>query len=227
MRVDRERFLFLVAAIAASCSPSTPPVADPFVTIPAASTATPVAAPVPTEPPSMPIASAAPTSESRTGPTEEEDRGASDDGACRAKKSVSRPSDAACNDDRGTPGDCKAVKLAGGCRSFQFICDQCEAYKRYFKPKVAERAVACVVAQSRTQLRDGCRTYECGDEALKSACIDSSVDATCASIASKCNVRVDECRELLSGMNAAGRAKIAKCAAAGCQFGLWSCVEGL
>jgi hypothetical protein len=159
----------------------------------------------------------APSAEGYVPPTTE--GGASSDGAmCRAK-AIARPT--TCDDARGSPGDCRKAMCSMG-----FICDQCEAYKRYFKPKIAERAVACVVRQSAAQSRDGCRTYQCGDEALKSACIDSTADAECKSIAKTCKVSLDECRGMLSGMNAAGRAKVATCAAK-CPYGLWSCVEGI
>jgi hypothetical protein len=33
--------------------------------------------------------------------------------------------------------------------------------------------------------------------------------------------------QMLSGMNAAGRAAALACAAQGCPYGLWSCIEGL
>jgi hypothetical protein len=138
---------------------------------------------------------------------------------CRGGRVV-RPQ--VCADDQGSPGDCNKAHCALG-----FVCQQCEAYKRYFKPKIAERAVACVVAQTRKQAADGCRTYQCGDEALKSACLDPSVDNACLTIARRCNTSLDECRGLLSGMNDAGRRKIAACAARGCPYGLWSCVEGI
>ena len=141
-------------------------------------------------------------------------------GSCRAKP-VSRPS--TCDDAHGAPGDCRKVD----CRRLPFICEHCEDYKKVFKPKIAERAVACVVAQSGGQLGDGCRTYQCGDEALQGACLDLAADPACWVVSKACNASMDECRGLLSGMNDAGRQKMLACAAGGCRFGLWSCVEGL
>jgi hypothetical protein len=128
-----------------------------------------------------------------------------------------------CDDSHGAPGDCRKAD----CRRLPFICQHCEAYKAYFKPKIAERAVACVVGQSGAQLGDGCRTYQCGDEALKGACLDPTADPACWAVAKSCNTSLDECRGLLSGMNDAGRQKILACALSGCRFGLWSCVEGI
>ena len=88
-------------------------------------------------------------------------------------------------------------------------------------------AVACIVGQTRNQARDGCRNYQGGDEALGGACLDAAADVPCRAIAKSCKTSLDECRGLLSGMNAAGRAKMSACAAQGCSYGLWSCVESL
>jgi hypothetical protein len=144
----------------------------------------------------------------------------STDGACRAG-AVSRP--LVCDDAHGSPGDCRKAD----CRRLPFICQHCEDYKAAFKPKIAERAVACVVGQTGSQLGDGCRTYQCGDEALGGACLDPTAALPCLAISRSCNTTIDECTGLLSGMNETGRQKIVACAAAGCRFGLWSCVEGL
>ncbi len=149
-----------------------------------------------------------------------EPSGGDANGVCRAGP-VTRPN--VCDDAHGSPGDCRRAD----CRRLPFICQHCEDYKQFFKPKVAERAVACIVAQTGPQLTDGCRTYQCGDEALKGACIDPSADLASMAVARSCNTSIDECRGLLSGMNDAGRQKVLACAMSGCRFGLWSCVEGI
>ena len=147
-------------------------------------------------------------------------------GTCRAAPVAPR-SAAGCSDAVGQPNDCSRVNLSGGCSSFSFICDKCESYKKHFKPKVAERAVNCVISQTKEELRDGCGTYACGDLALKSACPDAAAQSLCQTVAQQCGGPLHECTSLLSGMNAAGRAKVSACAARGCQFGLWSCIEGM
>jgi hypothetical protein len=199
VRVDREKFLLAATATAAMCC------------IPSNSrtSAGPTEGRVRTQTPTLaPSDNDSPLS------------GGDGSGACRAK-SVARPS--VCDDGDGKPVDCGKAD----CRELYFICEHCEAYKRYFKPRIAERAVACVVAQSGPQLSDGCRTYQCGDEALKGACLDPGAAASCWPIAKSCNTSVDECTGLLSGMNDDGRRKVLACAQSGCPFGLWSCVEGI
>lgn len=240
MKVDRQSFLLAAAAIAAACGPTSPQGSSgaTAVTIPPQ--------PPPPEPsewnqpppakPPAPVAEAEPRppARPRVAPTEEGwltspmDEGLSTGpknvGAmCRSKAPPPGPSAAACADDQGAPGDCKKAN----CKSLPFICDQCEAYKKYFKARIAQRAVACVVGQTKAESRDGCKTYECGDAALKTACPDAAADAACRTIAPRCRATIDECRSLLAGMNAQGRAKIQTCAQSGCSYGLWSCVEGL
>jgi hypothetical protein len=234
MRIDREAFLVAVASIAAACGAQPPP-ATQTITLPATSASSAASDPPKPIAAAQPIASAAarpaPATEGYVAPVGEGLAPASEgvpsqtsdidaDGVCRAKQSK-RP--ASCDDDHGAPGDCKKAL----CRSTPFICEHCEDYKRYFKPRIAERAVACIVAQTRRQADDGCRTYQCGDEALKGACMDASADQACVAIARSCKTSLDECRGMLSGMNGAGRAKVGACAAKGCPYGLWSCIEGI
>lgn len=230
VKVDRQSFLLAAAAIAAACGPS-PSAQTTTVAIPPQPSAAPAETSEWSPPPKPPAPVAedsrrplgglrAPVDEGLASPVDE-GLGADAGGMCRAKN-VKRPVAAACSDDVGKPGDCRKASC-----SLQFVCTQCEAYKKYFKPRVAERAVACVVGQSKNQARDGCRTYQCGDEALSGACLDAAADVPCRAIAKSCKTTLDECRGLLSGMNAAGRAKMSACAAQGCAYGLWSCVESL
>jgi hypothetical protein len=217
VHVDRQRFLLLATALA-GCGGSEGPAPEP-----------------------IPIATAEPLSDDpqlvEPGGTEGEDPGPADEGLppeplsmasgmCRATNVV-RQAGARCDDSKGHPAACSGVNITGGCASFPFICDQCESYRQNFKPRVAERAVACVIAQNKGTSGEPCATYACGDAALSAACIDPSADAECRAIASACHTSLDECRGLLSGMNATGRAKVATCAAQGCSYGIWSCIESM
>jgi hypothetical protein len=142
-------------------------------------------------------------------------------------KSVTRPT-AACKDDEGTAGSCNAMKA---CSGFAFPKQQCESYRKALKPKVAQRAIDCLAKLTTKQVcDDACNTYRCGDRALKTACPDPSADAPCNQIVAKCrSVSMNDCRTYLSGLNAAGRAKMVGCltSKSGCGFGLFSCSESL
>jgi hypothetical protein len=221
MRVDRAAFLALVA-----CNGGGAVVAGSMVEIP----------PQPPEPPSPPPAprvvdagiDAAVAIAKPQGEEEEEEEDAGSTGVCGwvDPASVTRPA-AACADDKGAAPACPALKA---CSGVVFPRAKCEAFRKYFKPRVAARAVDCLAHLSDKAACDACNAYRCGEVALKTACPDPSADAICMQIASTCRaISVAECRIYLSGMNAAGRAKIAGClsGAVGCGFGIFSCAEGL
>lgn len=133
-------------------------------------------------------------------------------------------------DDVGTPGSCGGLKFDKSCAPFPFVTEACDDAIKYYKPKIAERAVACIQKQSPKKLCDAMSTYHCKDVALRSACIDPSADASCNAIIAKCpSTSMSECRGYLSGMNDSGRAEMIKCMTgpSGCSWGLYSCTEGL
>lgn len=142
-------------------------------------------------------------------------------------KKLARPS-APCGDDLGPTPSCSATRA---CSGFPFPKQQCESYLKYFKPKVAERAVTCLAKlTSKQTCNDACTTYRCGDVALKMACPDPAADASCQQITAKCrSVSMTDCRTYLSGLNPTGRAKMVTCltSKAGCGFGIFSCSESL
>ncbi len=142
-------------------------------------------------------------------------------------KTVTRPT-AACKDEEGTSGACSVMK---GCSGFGFPKQQCESYRKAFKPKVAQRALDCLAKLTKKQVcDDACNTYRCGDRALKMACPDPSADASCTQIVAKCHsVSMNDCRTYLSGLSQTGRAQMVSCltSKSGCGFGLFSCSESL
>ncbi|MBX3190398.1 MAG: hypothetical protein KF819_25585 [Labilithrix sp.] len=140
---------------------------------------------------------------------------------------VTRPT-STCNDDQGTARAC-AMKSCSSSR-FPFPMQKCEAYRRFLKPKVADKAIDCLAKLTSQQVCDACNTYRCGDLAMKTACPDPSADATCARITAACrSVSMTDCKTYLAGLNAAGRAKMQSClsATSGCGFGIYSCAESL
>jgi hypothetical protein len=137
---------------------------------------------------------------------------------------------ARCNDDTGSPGGCSGVKRNGSCGEFPFVRDQCNDYIAALKPRVAERAVSCILALSGERVCDACNTYRCGYEAVMGACPDPSAATECASIQRACpNVSAAECTSYLSGLSSGGRRKMVQCMSnkSACGWGLYSCLESL
>jgi hypothetical protein len=221
MQIDRATFLALASAIA-SCTP----------------------APSPANPPPAPVASADPPpvigdpQHTQTNPPAVEVEAppppTSEGGGYYPPppKPPTPPFNASvCSgDDMGSPGSCAGLKFDKSCAPFPFVTEACNDAIKYYKPKIAERAVACIQKQSPKKLCDALSTYHCKDVALRSACIDPSADSSCNAIVAKCpQTSMSECRGYLSGMNDIGRGEMIKCMTGpnGCSWGLYSCTEGL
>jgi hypothetical protein len=249
MRIDRTRFLLLASTIAAGCGPrrgtETPvqAVADPDAGAPATpppvATATPEAVGTPwvaakpapamegggwTPPPSGegyypgPSAEGYPSSEGSGGPSP-------------TLKGMGVPvSSWTCSgsDDVGKPAYC-AIKVPKSCAPFPFVHSSCNGARKYFKPKIAERAVSCMHKLTPNAVCSA-MTYDCRDAAMRSACPDTQADLECQAIAKKCpKMSLTECRMYMNGLNNAGRAEVIKCmtSSTGCGYGIYSCTEGL
>ena len=245
MQIDRTSFLLLATAIAASCAPA----AGPAPTTAAAGTTTAPSTSA-TAPPAATTAGSAdkgywpthPVSEGGMGPGPVNEGGywpgpsggPTSEGGYTPPTTTKPPppfNSAACSGDAsGTPGSCSALKFDKSCAPFPFVNDACNDAIKYYKPKIAERAVACIGKQSPKKLCDAMNTYNCKDSALRSACADSGADAQCLQILGACKgTSMSECRGYLSGMNDVGRAAMVKCmtAKSGCSYGLYSCTESL
>ena len=262
MKIDRAAFLLLTGSIAASACVEQPPNAPTVdIALPFASAAPP---PEPAAPAVTAVgASSAPSS--RPAPSREgysadegdypadEAGGAPNPGFCGHSRAQFDPRRTGCGDATGSPASCKAMAAPRGCGSFPFPRSKCDGFTASMKPKIAERAVACVVALSGKDVCDACLTYRCGYEALMSACVDASADVDCAAIVKSCagpnpsgpsrraparaptaptttpTVTLTECRAYLSGLAPTGRHKMVQCMVPGqgCDWGLYSCAEGL
>jgi len=156
----------------------------------------------------------------------------------------------ACDDMIGSPASCPAPGYPaeeGGCGALP--TKRCESFKQTMKPRVAERAVACLNALSSAERCDPNRLTLCGHLALMSAC--PSPDATaapsgtgagaaggaavddaaayCDTIQTECTgvamgPSSRDCRATLSGMNIVGRDRMVQCLRTHCaDRGLLGC----
>lgn len=252
MRIDRSRFLLLASAIAAGCGPrrgaELPPQPDPDAGAPVA-TAAPTATAPHTEGPVVGAPWVAgegtpsvegggwtpppsgeggyyppPSGEGYPGPSAE-------GGPGPTLKGMGVPvSSWTCNgsDDVGKPPYC-AIKVPKSCAPFPFVHSSCNGARKYFKPKIAERAVTCMHKLTPNAVCSA-MTYDCRDAAMRSACPDSQADLECQAIAKKCpKTSLTECRMYMNGLNTAGRIEVTKCmmTGSGCGYGIYSCTEGL
>jgi len=255
MVIDRSRFLLLASAIAAGCGPrreATPPTpvadADAGVPPPAAASVPPPKA-AHHAPHEGVVGDAWATAEGYPAPNEGTGYwpagegypapaeggwtppATAEGGPSPTLKAMGIPVQSwTCSgsDDVGKPAYC-SVQVPKKCAPFPFVNQNCRGARKYFKAKIAERAVMCMHKLTPDGVC-GAMTYECREAALRSACPDPSADADCQAMAKKCpKVSMNECKQLMSGLNAAGRAEVMKCmsSGSGCGYGVYSCTEGL
>jgi hypothetical protein len=142
-----------------------------------------------------------------------------------------KPAAPVCDDTVGLPGTCPPPGYSaeeGGCGGLP--TKRCNDFKQAMKPKVAERAVACLNALSPGERCNPMRLNLCGHLSLMSACQETedaadaaagAVTAVCQTVLQECAAAslgptLGDCRATLSGMSALGRSKMVSCMKAHC-----------
>jgi hypothetical protein len=240
MKIDRQRFLFLVGALAAgvsaipACGGSPPPPDRP------ASGGDPTHGQAPAEIVIPPVAAVAPTSPSSTGPGEARSAPTADPVASAppTPKNAARP-----NPYDGTPvtaQDCSPMQNREGkapacvlsppgptCESFRDTQKECPTLNQLLKPRVAAAAIECLRRRSGT--KEICEfnvSSICAYEALLSACLDPAARAACTSVVAKCGgarsaynkMTRESCEAGVSAIADAKRAKFISCISESCRF---------
>jgi hypothetical protein len=135
-----------------------------------------------------------------------------------------------CDDMVGAPGACPPPGWPteeGGCGGL--ATKRCEDFKQAMRPRVAERAVACINALPVNQRCDPLRLSLCGHASLMGACgvegvdFEAAPDAAADDISSHCSTilhgcdgvspgpTLRDCRATLAGMTMLGRDKMVSC----------------
>jgi hypothetical protein len=222
MKVDRSLFLVLTGTLSAGAcqvyvgddKPKTPQAAAPGTQ------------PPPTANPSTPTAP--PATPQRVVNLKLEGHGATTPPAPSGGSTPPPPSPSCFDNAAATIPDCASMQPAdSSCAPFPFVQQKCAGYKAYLNPKVAAAAVSCMTALTSKQVCDATYAYNCGKSALAQACPDPTVAQLCQIAAAPCRTSASDCASMLSGLNDQGKQTIAQCVAQGCQYGLYSCIEGL
>jgi hypothetical protein len=146
-----------------------------------------------------------------------------------------RPATPTCDDALGSPGNCPPPGYSaeeGGCGALP--TKRCNDFKQTMKPKVAERAVACLNALKPPERCDPIRLNLCGHLALMNACQEpedadkdavgsaaGGVTAVCQAIVQECAAAplgptLRDCRATLAGMSELGKSKVVSCMSTHC-----------
>lgn len=201
MQVDRSRFLFLTASLAAAACNQAPSAASPDTggADPARSGAQ---------------ASAEPSTGQSGGPSVwlEIEPGSED-------KPV-EPGDRSCDNQAGQPSSCSISPPAGHCESFDFTQQVCQQFPAFLQPRAAEAAVDCMLAASGTeQICSWELLSQCTAAGVQASCIDPATEAECASISASCGGGLDRygCQQTLSAVRPRHVNAVASCVREFCE----------
>jgi hypothetical protein len=220
MQIDRARFLLLTASMAGGAcasSPATPrsedqplKVAAPQMTV----AADPAGAAIPPPREEPPITAEEATA--AVGPTE---------GPAEEEEFTGRGN---CDNSIGFPGDCSTIRPPPGpqCESFEDTKETCGRMRANFAPRVAEKAVACLLSSSGTRrICDFGKADACAVSAIRSACVDSRTAQICKPIVDQCArmrhgqaLTMNECQAAISSVKAKARGSMISCISEGCSL---------
>jgi hypothetical protein len=216
VKIDRRRFGALTAAIAAAhCAPQPPPV---------------VAVPVEDIKPPAGSNGASPPTLHDPGRPDDDDgkplsenaaRSSLDEAILRLHAQNCPPAD----NMKGSPGTCGTIAKPPGptCESLNDTRMSCTNMRILFKPRVAEKAVACHRQKSGTDaICNQGVTAECAIEAIGAACADPTALLYCKSVVSSCSagspLSEDACIAAVSAVNDWRRQSFLSCIVESCRF---------
>lgn len=212
MQIDKSKFLLLTASIAggacgsnsSSASGGAIVVAAPIVALPG--------------PESTAIASPRPTSTAKSGQAisgDEETLAALDKTPAGSVDDSSM-----CEEGGAAPTGCGTLRAPGPqCESFSDTKMMCGKLARGLRPRVAEKAVDCILAKSGKQaVCDFNLANQCAMTAMQKGCIEPSTQASCNQLVRTCGgtLQMRDCQVLLSSVTTKNRRNMMACMTEGC-----------
>jgi hypothetical protein len=214
MQIDKSKFLLLTASIAGSACGSNSSsasggaivVAAPIVTLPGAE--------------STAIASPPPTSTTKPGQVATTSGDEETLAALDRTPSAGVDDGSMCEEGGVAPTGCGTLRAPGPqCESFSDTKAMCGKLARGLRPRVAEKAVDCILAKSGKQaVCDFNLGNQCALAAMQKGCIEPSTQAACTQIVRSCsgNLPMRDCQMLLSSVTTKNRRNMMACMTEGC-----------
>jgi hypothetical protein len=179
MQIDRSRFLFLTASLAAAACNQ------------------PTAAITPD------TGSVEPAKSEGQGTTEEKPDGVWLEIEPGTEDQPKTAGNADCDNSVGSTPPCAFTAPGGHCESFEFTQQTCRAMSEAMQPRAAEAAVNCMLAASGTwEICDWSITQKCSAAGLQATCVEPATRPECESISSQCGGSLDvfTCQQALSAV---------------------------
>jgi len=127
-----------------------------------------------------------------------------------------------CDDGGSPPKGCGTLRAPGPhCESFADTQEMCSSLAHGLLPRVATRAVDCILAKSGTQaICNFDLANRCAMAAVLGACVDPSTQSMCAPAVRDCSGRLSmkECQSLLSAVQKRNRRAMIACVSEGCSI---------
>lgn len=200
MHVDRSRFLFLTASLAAAACNQPQPATTPDTggVDPASSKSSADAEPARTAGDPSVWLEIEPGTEDKP----------------------QRAADSNCDNQVGSPKTCSLSPPPGHCESFDSTAMLCSSFANFMQPRAAEAAVDCMLAASNTQRICEWELWnECTGAGLQASCIDNTTRPECDSISSQCGGSLDvfTCQQALSSVRPQHVPQVASCVREFCE----------
>ncbi|MFO0586996.1 MAG: hypothetical protein U0441_05645 [Polyangiaceae bacterium] len=213
MQIDRARFLLLTASLAGggcSASPATTgPSAPPTPTPSGTEMVVPEVPETSTELMAHDQVSALTTSTTTSDDT-----------------TTSQTASGPCDNDAGTVPACSILPPPGPfCESLADTKAYCKTFKTSLRTAIAEKAVSCLNAASKTQdICDFSKSESCASEAIRTACVQPSTFNACSPVVATCagyswsKLSMNDCQQLLSAVKDGKRQSMITCMTEGCSL---------
>jgi hypothetical protein len=211
MQIDKTKFLLLTASIAGgACGSNSSPSGGAIV----------VAAPIVALPGPESTVATSPRSTSKSG------LAATSSGDEETLAALDRTHQAAvddgsmCDDGGVVPTGCGTLRAPGPqCESFSDTKSMCGKLAKGLRPRVAEKAVDCILAKSGKQtVCDFNLANLCAVAAMQKACIEPATQASCTQLVRSCGgtLQMRDCQVLLSSVTNRNRRSMIACMTEGC-----------
>lgn len=129
-----------------------------------------------------------------------------------------------CGNQRGNPAMCSGLRAPGPqCESFSDTVSECNTMRTGLQPRVAEKAVQCLLQKSGK--RDICQfdvANKCALAASKDACVDAFSEQPCRAAVAQCGgarhgaLTLQRCQQVLSSVMPRHRRAVISCITEGC-----------
>ncbi len=132
-----------------------------------------------------------------------------------------------CDNSVGRPPPCSISPPGSHCESFDATLTSCQRFPNFMQPRAAEAAVTCLVAASGSwEVCDWSFVQTCASAGLQATCVEPATRPECDSISSQCGGSIDvfTCQQALSAVKPHMVQQVASCVREFCEISF--CVSG-